>query len=47
MEALNAHELHLTQGEILSIESEMDGWYYGTNAKGQQGMFPTTFVELL
>lgn len=47
MDAQSPHELTISQGEILTIESEVDGWYYGTNMRGQQGMFPISFVELV
>jgi len=40
-------ELTIKEGEILHVISETDGWYYGSNAQGQQGNFPSNFVEPL
>jgi hypothetical protein len=34
-------------GEILEIQSEEDGWYYGTNAQGKAGNFPSNYVEII
>jgi hypothetical protein len=46
MAALNQNELALREGDILFIESEADGWYFGTNTRGERGMFPGSFVIL-
>jgi len=40
-------ELTIKEGEILHVISETDGWYFGSNAQGQQGNFPSNFVEPL
>jgi len=37
-------ELTIKEGEILFVISETDGWYYGTNAQGLGGNFPSNFV---
>ena len=41
-------EINLIAGEIVSIISDDagEGWLRGTNAKGEQGLFPKDFVEL-
>jgi len=46
-EAEDESELTIKEGEILHVISETDGWYYGTNAQGQEGNFPSNFVEPL
>lgn len=45
--ATNPNELNLKSGEILFIESEADGWYYGSTEGGQKGIFPASFVEIV
>lgn len=40
-------ELTIKEGEILHVISETDGWYYGSNAQGKEGNFPSNFVELI
>ena len=47
MDAVNEGELSLQEGEVLTVQSEADGWYFGTNQNGQRGMFPASFVEML
>jgi hypothetical protein len=34
-------------GEILEIQGEEDGWYYGTNTSGAGGNFPSNYVEVI
>lgn len=46
-EAEDDTELTIKEGEILHVISETDGWYFGTNAQGQKGNFPSNFVERL
>jgi len=46
-EAEDETELTIKEGEILHVISETDGWYFGTNAQGQKGNFPSNFVECL
>jgi len=38
-------ELTIKEGEILHVISETDGWYFGTNAQGKEGNFPSNYVE--
>jgi len=46
--AEDADELTISEGDILTIEDEDDeGWYYGRNAQGAYGKFPSNYVELL
>jgi len=40
-------ELTIKEGETLYVISETDGWYFGSNAQGQEGNFPSNFVELV
>jgi len=44
-EAEDETELTIKEGEILHVISETDGWYFGTNAQGKEGNFPSNFVE--
>ena len=46
MEPQNPNELALQAGDIIVIEKEADGWYLGTNSRGQRGIFPASFVIL-
>jgi len=46
-EAEDDTELSIKEREILHVISETDGWYFGTNAQGQKGNFPSNFVERL
>jgi len=38
-------EMTIHEGDVLFVISETDGWYFGTNADGKQGNFPSNFVE--
>jgi len=40
-------ELSIIEGEIITVLEETEGWYMGMNARGQKGLFPANFVELL
>jgi hypothetical protein len=40
-------ELTIKEGEILEIQGEEDGWYYGTNTSGAGGNFPSNYVEVV
>jgi hypothetical protein len=44
-EAEDETELTIKEGEILHVIYEKDGWYFGSNAQGQEGSFPSNFVE--
>jgi len=46
-EAEDDTELTIKEGEILHVISETDGWYFGTNAQGSKGNFPSNFVDRL
>ena len=40
-------EIDIKVGEVVSVTSQDagEGWYKGTNAKGEHGLFPKDFVE--
>jgi len=40
-------ELEIKEGELLVIEYEDEGWFFGTNEKGTSGRFPSNYVQLL
>jgi hypothetical protein len=46
-DAEDESELTIREGEILQIQSEEDGWYYGTNSQGKAGNFPSNYVEII
>lgn len=46
-EAQSEDELTFAAGEILTITSELDGWYLGKTAAGSVGIFPANYVEML
>ena len=46
MDAQNANELSLRAGDVITIEKEADGWFLGTNSRGERGIFPASFVAL-
>ena len=37
--------LSLCAGEAVRVESEEDGWYYGSRQDGTTGFFPATFIS--
>ena len=41
-------ELSLTSGDILTVTRKDvgEGWWEGTNARGQSGLFPEAYVEV-
>ena len=41
-------ELSLTTGDILTVTRKDvgEGWWEGTNARGQSGLFPEAYVEV-
>ena len=41
-------ELSLTSGDILNVTRRDvgEGWWEGTNAKGESGLFPEAYVEV-
>ena len=41
-------ELNLTTGDILTVTRTDvgEGWWEGTNAKGESGLFPEAYVEV-
>ncbi|KAL8419410.1 hypothetical protein RB594_002584 [Gaeumannomyces avenae] len=42
------NELELREGEyVTNIEMVDDDWWMGTNARGESGLFPSNYVELL
>ncbi|EHL03089.1 putative protein app1 [Glarea lozoyensis 74030] len=42
------NELELVEGEIVTnIEMVDDDWWMGTNQKGESGLFPSNYVELI
>ena len=47
MDKQSPNELALKEGDIIVIESEADGWYLGTNGRGERGIFPASFVMLI
>jgi len=46
-EASGDDELSVFEGEIITIDSEAEGWFSGTNDKGKSGLFPANYVELI
>ncbi|XP_058828959.1 sorting nexin lst-4 [Topomyia yanbarensis] len=45
----NSAEISITVGEILTVTSTEvgEGWWEGTNSRGQRGLFPAAYVEAL
>ncbi|XP_061672798.1 sorting nexin-18a [Syngnathoides biaculeatus] len=45
----NPGEVSVRENEIISLHSEQDieGWLEGTNSKGERGLFPASYVEVL
>jgi len=46
-EASSTDELTIRVDEIITIDSEAEGWFIGKNEKGQSGMFPANYVQIL
>jgi chemotaxis protein histidine kinase CheA len=40
-------ELTIKEGDILTIENEDEGWYFGSNSKGDTGRFPSNYVQTM
>jgi len=38
-------ELSIKEGDVLTIESEDEGWFFGSNSKGETGRFPSNYVQ--
>jgi hypothetical protein len=45
-EAQDDEELTIVEGEILTVESEDSGWYFGKNHRGEHGRWPSNFCEI-
>lgn len=45
----NPGEVTVKENEILTVYSEKDieGWFEGVNSKGERGLFPASYVEIL
>ncbi|KAL3062627.1 hypothetical protein OYC64_002435 [Pagothenia borchgrevinki] len=45
----NPGEVSVKESEILTLYSEqdIDGWFEGVNSKGERGLFPASYVEIL
>lgn len=45
----NPGEVSVKENEILTLYSEQDieGWFEGVNSKGERGLFPASYVEIL
>lgn len=45
----NPGEVSVKENEILTVYSEKDieGWFEGVNSKGERGLFPASYVEIL
>jgi len=44
-DAKDHDELTLKVGDVIVIAEEIEGWYKGSNDRGQSGMFPSTYVQ--
>eukprot|EP01095_Lingulamoeba_sp_RSL-Kostka_P015140 TRINITY_DN686_c0_g1_i1.p2 TRINITY_DN686_c0_g1~~TRINITY_DN686_c0_g1_i1.p2 ORF type:complete len:233 (+),score=114.69 TRINITY_DN686_c0_g1_i1:1389-2087(+) len=45
-EAENEDELTISEGEIITIISETEGWFNGCNSRGETGLFPANYVSV-
>ncbi|KAM9516796.1 sorting nexin-18-like isoform 2-T2 [Salvelinus alpinus] len=45
----NRGEISITENEVVTLYSEQDveGWLEGTNSRGETGLFPASYVEIL
>ncbi|KAL6113859.1 snx18 [Pungitius sinensis] len=45
----NAGEVSVVENEVLTLYSEqdIDGWFEGVNGRGERGLFPASYVEVL
>ena len=37
--------ISVTVGEIIIKEKDEGGWFFGSNSRGEQGYFPSSYVE--
>lgn len=44
-EAEESGELTITKDEVLHVQTERGGWFFGRNNAGQEGLFPSNYVE--
>lgn len=44
-EAEDETELTISAGEVLFVYTETDGWYFGKNNAGEEGNFPSNYME--
>ena len=45
--AENEYELSIYQGDIITIDRDEEGWFCGTNQRGQYGRYPSNYVQIL
>ncbi|KAL6097090.1 snx18 [Pungitius sinensis] len=45
----NPGEISITENELVTLfsEEELDGWLEGKNSRGDEGLFPASYVEIL
>lgn len=45
----NPGEISVREGEVVAVfsEEELDGWLEGENSRGEAGLFPASYVELV
>lgn len=45
----NPGEISIGEGELVSVfsEEELEGWLEGENSRGESGLFPASYVEIL
>lgn len=45
----NPGEISITENELVTLfsEEELDGWLEGENSKGEAGLFPASYVEII
>ena len=47
-DATEANELSMREGDILTLlEKDESGWWRGRSAEGNEGVFPSNFVEVI
>jgi hypothetical protein len=44
-EAEESGELTITKDDVLYVFTERGGWFMGRNNAGQEGLFPSNYVE--
>jgi len=45
--AENEFELSIYAGDVITVEGDEDGWYFGSNQRGNCGRYPSNFVEMI